>query len=65
MKLILQLITVIILTFIILFATSFLLDLEIISSSFIRKLLIYILLIIEAAIGILIYMQLIKTRKST
>ena len=64
MKFILQLLAVIITTFLILFATSFLLDLEIIATSFIRKLLIYIFMIIESSTGILIYMQLIKTKKN-
>ena len=59
MKLISLLLTIII-TFLLLFATSFLLDIQLISNNYIRVFLVYLLLIIELLLGVFIFKQLSK-----
>lgn len=54
MKKNIQIIITILGTFALLFATSFLLDLQIVASSIIRQILVILLLLIEASIGFLV-----------
>jgi len=55
-----QIITTIAVTYLLLFVTSFLLDLQIISISIVRRILVIMLLITEFTIGFLILKYLVK-----
>ncbi len=60
----LQIVLIIIITFLLLFATTLLLDIKLISDSYVRKLLIYLFMLIEAFFGFIILKEAVNNLKN-